>query len=956
MSILEALDKGDLSRARDLILDEIYAEVGDNWSEHSPNYDYKIYQVQKSIVQNLHNDKLLTYFGLETLRDRYFLKTLEGKICEAPQDFFARVAAGLVDTESDSANEDAQNLYDIISTLKFMPATPILANAGTNRGLTISCYLTEVEDSIVGIFDSFKECAVLSKGGGGLGVNFSKVRGLNATINGTGKSTGTIPFMKTLDSSTLAISQGGIRRASAATFLDVTHPDIEEFINIRRPTGGDDNRRCLNLHHGVNITDSFMKAVKDRTTIDLVCPRTGEVTKTIDAHDLWIKILKNRFESGEPYITYIDTVNRYALQSHKERGLQINITNLCCISGDTLVLTDKGHLPIDQLLDAPIHAWNGHEWSTVQPQYTGDKDIYLVTFSDGSVLRCSNNHKFHIQKGYNKGSGKDKLSLEVVETKDLMVGDKLQKHNLPVVYFGVEMLDAYTQGMFSGDGCNYKGKNHIDLYGEKMLLAEHLKGSQIGEYNINQDRIRFRVDSSYVKFEVPLNNSVASRLEWFAGLLDSDGCVTDNKGASSIQVSSINNDFLIDIKYMLSTLGVHAKVVHGQSGGYKSMPDGKGGKKDYLCKPSSRLIISGAGVKQLLNLGLKTNRLVFNNHVINRDAKHFVTVKSVEYTGFREPTYCFNEPKNHTAIFNGVYTGQSEILLPTDSQHTAVCCLGSINLEQIEDDEIERVTVIAVQALDQNLTHFIHDTDGVVGYEKARRSAMKERSIGLGLMGWHGYLMKNEIPFDSPSAIGLAKSIQKRIKESAIIATTWLAIELGDCEYNPGYRNSYMTAIAPTANISIIAGNCTPCIEPIVGNAYLQKTLSGSFIVKNKYLEKLLESLGKNTIAVWTDITVNKGSVQHLDFLTPEQKRLFATAYEIDQRVIIRQAAARQEYLCQSQSLNLFFALDESGNVDGNYLKEVHHMAWASDVKTLYYLRSEKASRINMQEDCQSCQ
>lgn len=627
MSILEALDKGDLSRARDLILDEIYAEVGDNWSEHSPNYDYKVYQIQKSIVQNLHNDKLLTYFGLETLRDRYFLKTSEGKICEAPQDFFARVAAGLVDTESDSAKEDAQNLYNIISTLKFMPATPILANAGTNRGLTISCYLTEVEDSIVGIFDSFKECAVLSKGGGGLGVNFSKVRGLNATINGTGKSTGTIPFMKTLDSSTLAISQGGIRRASAATFLDITHPDIEEFINIRRPTGGDDNRRCLNLHHGVNITDSFMKAVKDRTTIDLVCPRTGEVTKTVDAHDLWIKILKNRFETGEPYITYIDTVNRYALQSHKERGLQINQTNLC-----------------------------------------------------------------------------------------------------------------------------------------------------------------------------------------------------------------------------------------------------------------------------------------------------------------------------------------SEILLPTDSQHTAVCCLGSINLEQVEDDEIEYVTGLAVQALDQNLTHFIQDTDGVVGYEKARRSAMKERSIGLGLMGWHGYLMKNSIPFDSPMAIGLAKSIQKRIKESATIATTWLAAELGDCEYNSGYRNSYMTAIAPTANISIIAGNCTPCIEPIVGNAYLQKTLSGSFIVKNKYLEILLKSLDKNTVDVWTDITVNKGSVQHLDFLTPEQKRLFATAYEIDQRVIIRQAAARQEYLCQSQSLNLFFALDESGNIDGNYLKEVHHMAWANDVKTLYYLRSEKASRINMQEGCQSCQ
>jgi ribonucleoside-diphosphate reductase alpha chain len=321
-----------------------------------------------------------------------------------------------------------------------------------------------------------------------------------------------------------------------------------------------------------------------------------------------------------------------------------------------------------------------------------------------------------------------------------------------------------------------------------------------------------------------------------------------------------------------------------------------------------------------------------------------------------EPTYCFNEPKNHTAIFNGVYTGQSEIILPTNKDRTAICVLASINIEQCPLDQLEYVSAIATEALDNVLTLFLK-TANPRDYKRAIYSASKERSIGLGLMGWHGYLMREKIPFEGVQSVALAKIISEKIQNAARAKSIELAKTKGECEDNPGNRNSYLTAIAPTANISIIAGNCTPCIEPIAGNAYLQKTLSGSFLVKNVYLENLLKEKGQNTAKVWKSIIKNAGSVQQLDFLTEEEKKLFKTAYELDQRFIIKQAAARQKHICQAQSLNLFFGRTENGEIDGMYLHQVHYEAWESGVKTLYYLRSDSvlSAKINT-EECVACQ
>ncbi|MFZ4085139.1 MAG: ribonucleoside-diphosphate reductase subunit alpha [Vampirovibrionia bacterium] len=630
-SIVDALSNNNLELARDLLLKKVQLQVGQKASWDSPQYRGDK-GVQRSIKLDYSRDKYITFFGLETLRDRYFLKDGKGVICEDIQMFFARVSAGIARGDK----ELAQSLYDLMSKNWFMPATPVLTNSATSRGAQISCFLNTVGDSISDIFKTYEENAFLAKGGGGIGTNWSEVRGHNSKLSSGGKSTGTVPFLKVMDSATLAVSQGNTRRGAAAVYMDISHPDIEEFIDIRKPTGGDDNRRCLNLHHGVTITDEFMRCVKAKIKFDLLCPHSGEVVKSVDATEMWRKILKNRVETGEPYILFIDTVNKTIPQHHKDKGLFVKQSNLC-----------------------------------------------------------------------------------------------------------------------------------------------------------------------------------------------------------------------------------------------------------------------------------------------------------------------------------------SEITLPTNRERTAVCCLGSLNLERWDEwkDEAESVLYAAVKALDNVLDNFIYGVDSR-DYKRAIQSATQERSIGLGVMGWHGLLLRNRMPFESVQARSLNKIVFSTIHKYAKQASVNLADERGVCPDGGNQRNSNVIAIAPTANISVICGGATPCVEPIAGNAYLQKTLSGSFLVKNLQLEQLLEEKGQNKPEIWRKIIEDKGSVRNLDFLTDEEKKIFKTGYELDMKELIIQAADRQKYICQSQSLNLFL----KSPISGKQLNDVHVLAHELGVKSLYYLRSESVieadsvdntavrRQVSVGEECSVCQ
>lgn len=574
--------------------------------------------LKETITVDHARDKYLTDFGKATLDDRYLLPD------EKYQDLFARVASFYGDDA-----DHAGRIYDYISKMWFMPATPILSNGGTAqtgeqkaRGLPISCFLNETEDSLQGIVDLWNENVWLASRGGGIGSYWGNLRALGEKVGRNGKTSGVVPFIRVQDSLTLAISQGSLRRGSSAVYLDISHPEIEEFIDIRRPTGGDPNRKALNLHHGVCVTDDFMQAVEKDEKWNLLSPKDKHVVETVKARDLWAKLLTTRIEQGEPYILFVDTVNKAIPEHHKHLGLKVKMSNLCA-------------------------------------------EITLPT-----------------------------------------------------------------------------GIDHL---------------------------------------------------------------------------------------------------------------------------------------------------------------------------------------------------GQSR---------TAVCCLSSLNLEYFDEWKSHPHFIEDVMRfLDNVLTDFIETAPDSMA--RAKYSAMRERSVGLGVMGFHSYLQRKMIPFESVMAKVWNKKMFEHIRKQADAASLKLGEERGACpdaaEMGSKERFSNKMAIAPTASISIICGNASPGIEPYAANVFTQKTLSGSFPVRNKYLKQLLAEKGHDDADTWSSIATHEGSVQHLDFLDENEKLTFKTAYEIDQRWVIEHAGDRAPFICQAQSLNVFLP----ANIHKRDLHMLHYMAWKKGVKSLYYCRSASLQRAD---------
>ena len=581
---------------------------------------------------NYDRDELLTDFGKTTLKDRYLLPEED-----SPQDGFLRAAKAFSDND-----EMAERIYSYASKLWFMYSTPVLSNAGSKRGMPISCFLNYVGDSREGLTGHYTENAWLASVGGGIGGYWGHVRSDGTMTSGGSQSSGSIPFLHVVDSEILAFSQGKTRRGSYAAYMDISHPEIIEFIEMRKPSGGDVHRKCLNLHHGVNISNEFMQlidnCIKEPTYDDswnLIDPHTKKVVRTVSARELWQKILETRVATGEPYVSFIDTINDALPETQKKLGLEVHHSNLC-----------------------------------------------------------------------------------------------------------------------------------------------------------------------------------------------------------------------------------------------------------------------------------------------------------------------------------------TEITLPTSDNRTAVCCLSSVNLEKYDEWKNDTLFIPdLIRFLDNVLQYFIDYAPEELF--RARFSANNERSLGLGAMGFHAYLQSKGIPFESVLAKSLNLKIFKKIKEQAVEESKRLAIKRGEAPdmEGTGMRNAHLLAIAPNASSSIICGTTSPSVEPYRANAYVQKTMSGSFLVKNKYLEKLLEKKGINNDTTWTSILANRGSVLHIKELSDYEKDTFKTAIEINQQWVIEHAADRQQYICQGQSINVFVPAD----VNVKELHDIHMLAWKRKLKTLYYCRSEAIKRAELvskkiertiipEADCLSCE
>jgi len=540
--------------------------------------------------------------SLKLLKD-YYMKEYEKK----PEEAFKRTSYAF----SGGDKALAKRIYKYVVNNWFMFSSPILSNAPEKdekvRGLPISCFLGYVPDTLEGLIDHTSELRWLSVKGGGVGGHWSDVRSVSNIAPGP------IPFLHTVDADMTAYKQGVTRKGSYAAYMDISHPDIMEFMSLRIPTG-DVNRKCLNLHHGVNVPDAFMEAVEQGIRWNLVDPKTKKVSEVVMARELWETLLETRYRTGEPYIYFIDRANEAYPQTQKDKGL----------------------------------------------------------FSRGSNL-----------------------------------------------------------------------------------------------------------------------------------------CI--------------------------------------------------------------------------------------------------------------------------------------EITLPTNEERTAVCCLSSLNLEMYdewkESSLVEDLTVF----LDNVLQYFIDNAPDEIF--KARYSASQERSIGIGAMGWHNLLMKNSIPFESQAAAELNEEVFSLIKERAVAMSEILGEERGECPdmEGTGRRNANLLAIAPNANSSSIAGT-SPSVEPIKANAFVHRTRVGSHLIKNKYLEMLLSEKGQNNDSIWNSIIGNNGSVQHLEFLSDHEREVFKTAIEIDQNAIVRLGGQRAKYICQSQSLNVFFP----AGVDKGYLHDVHYNAWKEGNKSLYYLRTETSNKTEV--------
>lgn len=985
--------------------------------------------LETSIVND--RDYTFDYFAYKTLEKSYLLRH-EHKIIERIQYLFMRVSVGIHAPNL----EEVLKSYDMMSNKYFTHATPTLFNAGTDRPQLLSCFLTMPEDSIIGIYKWISDIARISKEAGGIGGSPSCIRGKGAYIRGTGAfSRGTVPMFKVVCETTKYVNQGGRRKGSAAMYMEPHHPDIMGFLELRL-NHGDEDERARELFTAMWLSDLFMERVEAGGEWSLFDPdespgleeaygdaykklykkyeKEGKAKKVLKAQDVWKAIVRSQIETGAPYICFKDAVNKKT--NHANLGT-IRGSNLC-VSPDTKILTDKGYVNIQNVADQHVNVWNGDEFSKALVKKTGENQQLLkIIFSNGTELKCTEYHKFYISKNYHS-----KAPLEV-EAKDLEKGAKLWKHELPVITKGDRMKYPYTHGFFCADGtyenirdedprpCSFKSLNgtpyckrhqdcvskngntsgmcqavsyekkpRITLYGEKKDLVDsidvRMKVTTDAKGRIN---CRLPLDISD-KYFVPMNYDLHSKLRWLEGYCDGDGTIARNGINESVQITSINLSFLKKVHLMCQTLGINPKVTKNNGKRKQMLPDGNGGEKEYSCKETYRLLISSYDLYKLSTIGFSPKRLKYTVRKPQRNANQFVKVQSVEKSVISD-TYCFNEPKKHRGIFNGVYTGQcAEIAEYHSPTEYACCCLASICLQRfVKQDEESKGKTYDFEKLSDVAGQLVRNLNNVIDRNQypvpeTEVSNMRHRPLGIGVQGLQDTFFEMRYPFDSSEAMELNRNIFEAIYYGAMKASVELAKVHGPYEtfkgsplsegkfqfdlwgvtpsdrfdwdtlrkevMEHGVRNSLLVACMPTASTAQIMGS-TECIEPITSNMYVRRVLSGEFTVINQYMIKDLQEIGLWSSDVKDQIIAHSGSIQHIKGIPSDIKALYKTAWELKQKVLIDMSAARGPFVCQTQSLNLFME-------DPNYQKvtSAHFYSWRKGQKTgVYYLRTRDSVR-----------
>lgn len=934
------------------------------------------------------------YFGFKTM-ERMYLTKVDGKTVERPQHTYLRIAIAL--WRGDIAK--VRETYAALSRRKFTHASPTIFNAGMKNCNLASCFLVHVPDSLHDIFKVLGDCSQMSKHGGGIGLNISDIRGRGSRIGGTnGESDGIVPMLKVFDATSSYANQGGRRKGSFAVYIEPHHPDIIDFLMLRR-NQGDESLRARNLFYAVWLNDLFMKRVEADADWSLMDPsectglsevfgdeyeclytgyeQRGMARKIVKARDIWNSMITTQIETGLPYVLNKDAANRTNMQMNA--GV-IKGSNLC-VSGDTKILTSSGYHKIQDLQGEQVLVWNGHEFSETVVHRTGvNQKLITVSFDNGVEIRCTPYHKFYVETG---SRPVQKSRVTEVRAADLEPGDKIIRFALPTITSGDTSRtakEAYTAGFFSADGyydtqATPENTNKISIKRDDKREAIQARAVVWKAWdNANEGRTTYVVPSDIVKFEVPVNSTIGDKIEWLAGFLDGDGCVLKNQGVENIQAVSTNKKFLTDIMLMLQTLGVTIGVYKAREKRMTMMPDGRGGFEEYECNPQWRFTIDSDGVQKLFSLGYCPHRLQLSggrerHHQTNR----YTHVESVVDNGETEDTYCFNESKRHMGVFNGIVTGQcAEIIEYTSKDETAVCVIGSLVLKnyvrngKFDFVDLRKNAKILAKNLDKSIDIMSYAT------KEARNSNMLRRPIGVGVQGLQDVFFKLKLPFDSQEARDLNREIFEHIYFAAVEASVELAelygphptfegspASRGEMQYTlwgvtptskldwvaleqrvkKGVRNSLTTALMPTASTAQICGS-VEAMEPITSNIYSRRTLAGEFPVVNNYLVRDLIERGTWSPAIKNQIVANNGSIQRVIGIPVHLKAVYKTAWELSMKTVIDLAADRAPFVDQTQSMNLFLATPTLKNVSSMLF-----YGWKRGLITiLYYLRGQPSA------------
>ncbi len=907
---------------------------------------------KKNVLFGVYDDLKLDLNATKVLASRYLEKDMSGKIIETPKQMFKRVAKHIAEADriyGENHKESERIFYEMMSNLEFLPNSPTLMNAGTRLGQLSACFVLPIEDSLESIFGTLKNAALIHQSGGGTGFSFSRIRPKGDLVRSTMSiASGPVSFMKIYDAMTETIKQGGRRRGANMGVLRCDHPDIVEFIDSKKQGG------LRNFNISIAATDKFMKAVQKNDDYELVNPRTGEVTKTISAREIFNLAAERAWETGDPGLVFIDRINK----THPLRKIgEIEATNPC-VPRDTWILTSKGPRHVKDLINKKVEIiLEGKKFTSPNGFFSvGKKRVYTIKTKEGFEIKATANHPFKRVKKLTRTS----LSTEWKEVKDLKKGDLVLLNKSNFRWRGqFSESEGYLVGHLFGDGYITGNKIRLCSWGEsegekhvRAVIRSYVKNLGLGGKVIDWRYRRSKnVNKNSTRYEFPLNRlkvilnklgiskskEITEELEksssefyigFIRGIFDTDGSVQGSQAKGvSVRLTQSNLKMLKAVQRMLLRLGIYSKIYQNRKKkGMQSMPDGKDAYKNYKVKATHELVISSENLilfNELIGFANTDKRsklrTLLKKYKRRLNKEFFVAEISSIKESIVEEVFDIQVPGINAFDGNGfiLHNCGEQPLLPYES-----CNLGSINLTKFiltdgSDFDWDRLEIAI-----QNAIHFLDNVIDAnsIPIREIEQVTKTNRKIGLGIMGWADSLIMLGIRYDSKEALIMAEKLMKFIRQISYNTSVELAEKRGSYTnfkfgiYPVRYkrlRNATLNTIAPTGSLSIIAG-VSSGIEPLFAVAYYRQVLENMKLIEiNKIFHSISIERGFYSRSLMEKISHGL-SIQKLSEIPRDVRDLFVTAYDIEPIWHLRMQAAFQKYVDNAVSKTINLPYDAS--------------------------------------------